>query len=253
MSRQQTQAAIFATNHAKNAAEEALSGIRKNARNAETVTKIALGVSMPHQIAFILGLVPLHFPTVGGTAAVLTGWLESFTLIAGAFGIPVAVDYLILICIRTLAAVAASRVGKRVAFTVMLFPVGVSGAVNVLAPAPALIRVLFGVAVVLIPLSQAVRVASQNPDFRKIEAMELEIQQVVPVPEDEALEVTGPSRDHVAARSRAANARRIYAANPSLTVPQLAAAAGVGRNTARRIIRQSSEEAVVEQAESLLA
>lgn len=246
----QSQAAIFATNHAKKAAEEALATIAQNRRNAETVTKIALGVSMPHQIAFIVGLVPLHFPTSGGVAAIIIGWLESFTLIAGAVGIPVGVDFLILICIRTLAAVASSRTAKYISFSVMLFPVGVSGAVNVLAPAPALIRVLFGVAVVLIPLSQAVRVASQNPDFRKIERMELEIQQVVGAPESQALEAAGVTRiSHSVARQRAANARRIYSANPSLTVPQLAAAAGVGRNTAKRIIDAAS---VVQEAEAAL-
>jgi len=252
MSQHVTQASIFAAEHAKTAAEESLSNIRRNARNAETVTKIALGVSMPHQIAFILGLVPLHFPTTGGAAAVMIGWLESLTLIAGAFGIPVAVDYLILICIRTMAAVAASRTAKRTAFSVMLFPVGVSGAVNVLAPAPVLIRVLFGVAVVLIPMSQAVRVASQNPDFAKIEALELSITQQVSTPTESSASSEAAQRTRAKqARINAANARRLYAANPGLTVAQLAAAGGIGRNAAKRIIDTYASTTIAEMEEEL--
>jgi hypothetical protein len=253
MSQHVTQASIFAAEHAKTAAVESLDNIRRNARNAETVTKIALGVSMPHQIAFILGLVPLHFPTTGGAAAIMIGWLESLTLIAGAFGIPVAVDYLILICIRTMAAVAASRTAKRTAFSVMLFPVSVSGAVNVLAPAPALIRVLFGVAVVLIPMSQAVRVASQNPDFAKIEALELSITQQVSTPtEDSSTSSEAAQRTRARqARINAANARRIYAANPGLTVAQLAAAGGIGRNAAKRIIDTYAASTLAEMEEEL--
>ena len=255
MSQFHSQASLFATEHAKGAAQEQLDGIKRNARQAETVTKIALGVSMPHQIAFILSLVPLHFPTTGGAAAIMIGWLESFTLIAGAFGIPIAVDYLILICIRTMAAVAASKSAKRTAFSVMLFPVSVSGAVNVLAPAPALLRVLFGVTVVLIPLSQAVRVASQNPDFGKIEAMELSIrQQVTTEVENSPSQVPGVTRiTNRAARQRSANARRIYADNPSLTVAQLAAAAGIGRNTAKRIIDAAAADTIAEMEAELIA
>jgi hypothetical protein len=254
MSQHQTQASIFAAEHAKTAALESLENNRRNARNAETVTKIALGVSMPHQIAFILGLIPLHFPTTGGAASIMIGWLESFTLIAGALGIPVAVDYLILICIRTMAAVAASRTAKRTAFSVILFPVSVSGAVNVLAPGPVLLRVLFGVVVVLIPLSQAVRVASQNPDFRKIEAMELQIQQQVSTPTEDNVPSQGVTRQGTPtqqARRRAANARRLFAANPGLTVAELAAAAGVGRNTAKRIIDTHATSTIAEMEEEL--
>ncbi len=237
MSSNTTQAAIFAAEHAKNAAQEALDNITQNSKAAERVTMIALGVSMPHQIAFILGLVPLHFPTDGGFAHIVLGWLESITLIGGSFGIPVALDYLILICIRTLTAKAASTQAKKVAGSVIVFPVLISGTVNVLAPAPWLIKALFGVAVVLIPLSQLVRVISASPDFRKIEAMELDIQTQVSTTESTpAAGVTRKVTSAQAARARAANARRIYAANPALTVAELAAAAGVGRNTAKRIV-----------------
>jgi hypothetical protein len=91
------------------------------------------------------------------------------------------VDYLILICVRTLAARGAARSSKIVAFVAMLFPVGVSGTVNFLAPAPTLIRVLFAIAVFLIPISQGVR-AMNRPDFRKVQAMETEVADQVATP-----------------------------------------------------------------------
>lgn len=169
-----TQARIFARAYAKDTAREMLETIKANSRDAETVTKIALGVSMPHQIGYILGLAPLQWDS-------LTHVLESITLILGAIGIPIAVDFLILICVRTLAARGASRLSKIVAFVAMLFPVGVSGTVNFLAPAPTLIRVLFAIAVVLIPISQGVR-AMNRPDFRKVQAMETEVARQVATP-----------------------------------------------------------------------
>jgi hypothetical protein len=169
-----SQARIFAKAYAKDTAREMLDAIKANSRDAEIVTKIALGVSMPHQIGYILGLAPLQWDSV-------THLLESVTLILGAIGIPLAVDYLILICVRTLTARGAAKSSKITAFVAMLFPVGVSGTVNFLAPAPTLIRVLFAIAVVLIPISQGVR-AMNRPDFRKVQAMETEVAEQVAVP-----------------------------------------------------------------------
>lgn len=253
MSDNKTQAAIFAAEHAKDAAREMLDGIKHNASAAEKVTKIGLGVSMPHQIAFILSLVPLHFPVAGSAQSIIIGWLESLTLIGGAIGIPVGVDYLILICIRALGARAVARNSKLLAFAILFFPVLVSGTVNVLAPAPTLVKALFGVAVVLIPMSQAVRVWGMTPDFRKVEAMELDIRaQVTTTTEDAstvgAAGVTRVTSSASAARRRAANARVLFGENPNLTVSQLAAAAGIGRNTAKRIIDSATLVADVEDA-----
>lgn len=164
---QTTQAQIFATEYAKDTAREMLDTIKGTKTKANRVTRIALAISMPHQIGFILGLAPLRWGT-------LREILESATLILGAVLIPVAVDYLILICIQVLSARGAADNSKRLAFWGMLFPIGVSGTVNVLAPAPMLIRLLFGVAVILIPLAEGIR-AMTRPDFGKIERMETEI------------------------------------------------------------------------------
>jgi hypothetical protein len=169
-----SQARIFAKAYAKDTAREMLEAIKANARDAEKVTKIALGVSMPHQVGYILGLAPLQWDNV-------THILESVTLILGAIGIPIAVDYLILICVRTLVARGAAKVSKVTAFVAMLFPVGVSATVNFLAPAPMLIRILFAIAVVLIPISQGVR-AMNRPDFRKVQAMENDVAEQIASP-----------------------------------------------------------------------
>lgn len=239
MSNTQTQAAIFGDEYAKDAARESLDDIKKNAKDADKVTKIALGVSMPHQAAFILSLVPLHFPVSGDFKYGAIAWLESFTMIFGAVAIPVAVDYLILICIRNLAQRAASRTAKLTAFWVMLAPIALSATVNMLAPSPMLVRCLFGAIVVLIPLSQAVRVTGARPDFRKVGAMELDVRAEVAAVTAKAAPSAGVTRMSTpasAARKRAQAARDLFAANPSLTATQLAAASGVGRNTAKRII-----------------
>jgi|RhiMethySRZTD1v2_1073278.scaffolds.fasta_scaffold92895_2 hypothetical protein len=162
-----TQAQLFATEYARDTAREMLDTIKTVGRKAGWVTRIVLAVSMPHQIGFILGLAPLQWDS-------LEHILAGLTLILGSVLIPVAVDYLILICIQVLAARGMARKVKRAALYLMAFPILVSGTVNVAAPAPLLIRVLFGVAVVLIPMSQWLR-ANIRPDFRAIEQMETEV------------------------------------------------------------------------------
>jgi hypothetical protein len=164
-----TQARLFAAEYAKNTASQVLETINQSAKRAGWVTMIALTVSMPHQIGFILGLAPLSWTNINTS-------LESATLILGAVGIPVAVDLLILICIQGLATRAIANRVKRATMMVMLFPIGVSGTVNFMAPAPLLIKLLFVVAVVLIPLAEGRRAAFLGgPDFSKVEKMETEI------------------------------------------------------------------------------
>src|SRR5258705_13554979 len=84
-----SQAQLFAVEYARDTAREMLDAIKENARGSERVTKIALAVSMPHQVGYLLGLAPLQWDT-------LNHILESLTLIGLAVGVPVAVDYLIL-------------------------------------------------------------------------------------------------------------------------------------------------------------
>lgn len=171
----QTQAQIFATEYARDTAREMLDTIKAVATKAGRVSRIVLGVSMPHQIGFVLGLAPLHF------SADIRACLESITLILGSVLIPVAVDYLILICIQVIAARGMARSVKKGAIWVMAFPILVSGTVNVVAPAPIVMRVLFGVMVVLIPMAEGLR-AFIRPDFSAIEKMESEVASQVAKP-----------------------------------------------------------------------
>lgn len=168
MSPTTSQAQIFAAKYAENTAQEMLDTIKATGRKAGWVSRIVLCVSMPHQIGFILGLAPLTW------SMDLRVILESITLILGSVLIPVAVDYLILICIQVIAARGMARSVKKGAIGVMAFPIIVSGAVNVLAPAPLVMRILFGVMVALIPMAEGLR-SFIRPDFSAIEAMETEV------------------------------------------------------------------------------
>jgi len=191
MSNTTTQAQLFATEYAKNTAREMLDTITGVSKKAGRVSRIVLAVSMPHQIAFILGLAPLTFGSLNEV-------LFSATLALGSVLIPIAVDYLILICIQVIAARGMARPVKKGAIYVMAFPILISGAVNVLAPAPWQMRVLFGVMVILIPLAEGLR-AFIRPDFSIIEAMETEV----------AAQVARPSKKLAPeqAEERAAKAR----------------------------------------------
>jgi len=194
-----TQAQIFAAEYAKNTAQEMLDTIAATGKKAGRVSRIVLAVSMPHQIGFILGLAPLRWDS-------LMHALESVTLILGSVLIPVAVDYLILICIQIIAARGMAKSVKKGAIGVMAFPILVSGAVNVLAPAPTVMRVLFGVMVVLIPMAEGLR-SFIRPDFAAIEAMETEVAaQVAVTPEvDEELRAKRSEAAKKAAVTRARN------------------------------------------------
>lgn len=162
-----SQAQIFAAAYAKDTAKEMLDTIKATGVKAGRVSRIVLAVSMPHQIGFILGLAPLQWDDPRHI-------LESLTLILGSVLIPVAVDYLILICIQIIAARGMARSVKKAAIAIMTFPILVSGAVNVIAPAPTVMRALFGVMVVLIPMAEGLR-SFIRPDFAAIEKMETDV------------------------------------------------------------------------------
>jgi len=206
----QSQAQIFATEYAKNTANGMLDAVRKIGRRAGTITKIALGVSMPHQIGYILALAWPHM-----TWGTVTGWLESITMILLAVAVPIATDLLILNCVETIGAAAAARGSKNRAFCIILIPVAASGTVNFLAPAPLLIKVLAAFIVTMIPMGESLKFI--RPDFAKIERMESEV----------ASQVAKPARvlDPEVAAERAAKAAITREANrlAKLTPAQRAA------------------------------
>lgn len=160
--------AHFATQRARGASKDMLTTIDAIRKRAGLITRIALGVSMPHQIGYILSLSwsYIRFDS-------LTHLLESITLISLAIGVPIATDLLILSCVETLGAAAAARESKRKAMWIMAIPVLASGWVNAMAPAHPLVRVLAAFIVVMVPLAQSLRFI--KTDFRAIERIETEL------------------------------------------------------------------------------
>jgi hypothetical protein len=251
-----SQAALFAREHAKGAAKKMLDALDEIAKNSVRITKIALGVSMPHQIAFLLGLILpyLHVTTPVGNYALL---LQEVTHILGMLllvgGVPIAADLLIVNCIRIAGEPAASDSSKKVAMYIMVLPVTASIAVNVMAPAPHwILRVLAGFIVGVIPAAQILRVLVR-PDFAKIEAMELQVESklargfdaVAPI-EVATVETAVDQRQLNKQRMVAAQkARELAVQAPDISLVQLMRATGCGRGAAKKAIelaRQADSE-----------
>lgn len=237
-----SQAAIFAVEYAKNAAREMLDTIREIGRNSARITKIALGVSMPHQVAYILTLAApfMHWDS-------LIAVPESITLILMALGIPIATDLFILNCIKTVGTAAAAKSSKIYSLITMLAPVGVSGYVNFMAPGPDLIKWLAAWAVTLIPLTEAGR-AFLKADFVKIEKMETgATEQLTRTAErltarmNEATAATvtaGPDLKQINKQRMLAaeKARDLATQAPDLSIQSLMRAAGCGRGAAKKAL-----------------
>lgn len=162
-----SQARVFAAKYTANAGINMAKTLEKIAERAERITKVALGVSIPHQIGYIL---VLAIPTMHWS---LTGSLEALTMILLALGVPYVTDMLILSCVETIGAQAASDASKRKAWRLMLIPVLASGTVNFLAPSPMLLKILSAFLVTMVPMAQSLRFI--RPDFGKMERAELEV------------------------------------------------------------------------------
>jgi hypothetical protein len=254
-----SQAALFAREYAKNAARNMLDTIAEISGNSARITKIAMGVSMPHQIGYILALAIPHLVWDLSKPA---GVLESITMVLLAVGVPIATDLLILNCIKIVGAIAASAGSKKLAMSIMLLPVAASGAVNVLAPAPALLRFLAGFIVTVIPMSEALR-AFTRPDFAKIERMEMEVESqltrtVADATAPVEVTVTIDTPDHRQLNKQrmlsAQKARELAQASPGISLKQLMGATGCGRGAAKKALElaKSPTDFVDEDADDLV-
>lgn len=257
-----SQAALFAREHAKGAAQKMLDALEEISKNSVRITKIALGVSMPHQIAFLLGLILpfLHVTTPVGDYALL---LQELTHILGMLllvgGVPIAADLLIVNCIRIAGEPAASDSSKKVAMFIMVLPVTASVAVNVMAPAPHwILRVLAGFIVGVIPAAQILRVLVQ-PDFAKIEKMELSVESKL-IQGFDTVVVTPVAPIEASVDQRQLNKQRMVAAQkarelavqaPEITLVQLMRATGCGRGAAKKAIELARGTIVLEEAEAV--
>lgn len=250
-----SQAAIFAIEYAKNAAQEMLDAIKKIGSRNTLITMIALGVSMPHQIAFLLAAVTsyLHWDSPAAIA-------ESLGMLLLATMVPVGTDLYILNQITTMAARAAARSSKVYALITMVFPVGVSGTVNFMAPGPAITKWLALWIVVLIPLAEAGR-AFLRPDFVKIEEMETGVTaQLTHTGETASAGTQEEEEGTPAVNLREVNRQRMLAAQRArelaaqaggqITLVQLMRATGCGRGAAKKAIELAKE--AVSETESVV-
>lgn len=239
-----SQAAIFATEYAKNAAKEMLDAIAQIANRNTRITQIALGVSMPHQIAFLFAAVTPYLHWNGGPAA----WAESIGMLLLALLVPVGTDLYILNQITTISAKAAARSSKIYALITMILPVGVSGAVNYMAPGPAITKWLALWIVTLIPLAEAGR-AFLRPDFVKIEEMETGAEAQLTRTVERLTAQAGDSRDDTPAVDlKQLNKQRMLAAEkarelarqaPEISIAALMRATGCGRGAAKKAIERA--------------
>lgn len=164
------ESAKFARVYNKGTAKEMLETIKSNAKDAERNSKIALYLSIPHQMGFLLGLVPLVFNSLGSV-------LGSITLLGMAIGLPYLCDRLILMCIRNIATRVVSTWDKAKAFLVLMPAIAVSVFLNIAAPGPELMKWVCGAVVTMVPLYQIIR--SVRPNFKKAGADETKIRNEV--------------------------------------------------------------------------
>lgn len=240
-----SQAAVFAKEYAKNAAQELLDAIKLIGRRNTRITAIALGVSMPHQAAYLLAAITsyLHWGNIAE-------WSESIGLILLAVMTPIATDFYILNQISTIAARAAARGSKIYALVTLIIPVGVSGTVNFLAPGPGIVKWLALWVVVLIPLAEAGR-AFLRPDFAKIEQMELGAEAQLTRTAEKLTERTEDRESATASVDlKQVNKQRMLAAErarelakqaPEISIAALMRATGCGRGAAKKAIERAKE------------
>lgn len=164
------ESAKFARVYNKGTAKEMLNTIRLNARDAERNSMIALYLSIPHQMGFLLGSVPLVFGSLGQA-------LGSVTLLGMAIGLPYLCDRAILMCIRNISTRVVSTWDKFKAFGVLIPCIAMSIFLNIAAPGPQLLKLVCGAVVAMVPLYQIIR--SVRPNFKKAGADEVKIRDEV--------------------------------------------------------------------------
>lgn len=199
-----TQAQQFAAKYAAGMAQQMLATIKWVRRAATAIMVIAMVVSYTHQAGFLTSI----------GAPVL-----------GAGLIPVALDALTFICVKVLGTPGMAQAAKSRAIKVLVFPVLASGAINFLAPGAMVTKLVFVVAVMLIPLAELVA-SVIKPDFRAMDAMERDV----------------VSSANVSAEERAMRSERA-----------LRAAATRKRNAAKRVRKPRAPKAVLTPVEEIEA
>ena len=243
-----TQAAIFAKEFAKGAAQRMLHALEIVHRNTHWTTKLAMGISIPHQLTFLVTLIlpSLHFNS-------LLGITEAIGMILLVIGTPVLADIMIMSAVVILGQPAAASESKLVMIKSMVVPTIISGGINVLAPAPHwILRVAAGFIVFSIPVSEIMRTRGTKPDFVALEDMELGVEAnlarrvddltVVATPAGSAVDQKKLNAQRVAAATKA---RELAKANPEMSAAMLMRATGCGRGAAKKALEIAKLEAEV--------
>jgi hypothetical protein len=163
-----TEAQKYRGRKARGAADRMESSVDRIEKRSGKITTIALVVSTPHQMAFLLAsVIPfLHWTTPQSI-------IESIGMLMIALSAPILADYTILNCVETIAAPAVGSKSKRRAFAFLTLCALVSGSVNFLAPAPMLVKGLAAFVVTCILMAEGLR--DIIVDFRKVEEIETAI------------------------------------------------------------------------------
>lgn len=202
-----TETAKLRTAWAHNASKNMLFVIAAITKRAKLITGIALGASMPHQIVYLIALcLPyMNLSTSVDTVQLIQNYLDALGMILVAVAVPIGSDIAIYSCIDTLGAQVATKKSKIRSFILMIIPIGASGFVNFLAPAPMILKGLAAFLVVLVIIAQGLKFI--ETDWDKLE--EFESRNVVIVDDEE---VPARTRRVVTERERRARERDLYAA-----------------------------------------
>ncbi|WP_020525819.1 hypothetical protein [Catelliglobosispora koreensis] len=190
-----TQAQQFAAAYAADMAAAMLKTIKRVRQSATVIMLIAMVVSYTHQATFLDSI---------GTG-VLGAWL-----------IPGALDALTFLCVKVLGTAGMHPAAKSMAMRVLVFPVLASGFINVMGPGNWITKLVFVVAVLLIPAAELVATRIK-PDFTAMDAMERDITPAAAPEADEeltaqrrasALKAAETRRERKAEREAKAEAQR---------------------------------------------
>lgn len=203
-----TQTQMFAEAYAANMATQMMKTIKRVRQAATAIMVIAMVVSYTHQAGY---LASIHTPFLGS-------WL-----------IPGALDALTFLCVKVLGTPGMAQPAKSMALRVLVFPVLASGAINFMGPGELVTKIVFVLAVLMIPAAELV--ASRiKPDFKVMDEMERNI-----TPQA-ATEFEAPKTDRKVQRANGEKARDLAAVAPSMKASQLAKATGVSPSTAKKIL-----------------
>ncbi len=156
----QSQAQQFQAAYVANMAQQMMKTIKRVRQAATAIMVIAMVVSYTHQAGYLASI-----PT-----PILGSWL-----------IPGALDALTFLCVKVLGTPGMAQPAKGMALRVLFFPVLASGAINFIGPGEIVTKVVFVLAVLMIPAAELV--ASRiKPDFAAMHQMETDMAPAVDEP-----------------------------------------------------------------------